>query len=777
MNELSRTLSERLIAARWLLLAVAGVLALLAWRPAGQIEFDRSIENMFHADDPLLTSYRHLKELFGENEIVMAVYEDPELLASGGEGIRQLEQVDAQLRAIPGVREVLSLSGVNKALNFAHPLQRLVRDEEDQNAIVRPDSRLAVAYREMFEGYTHNSEGTVASLVCMLEPESEAGVSRRETIDRMRETIRQYPNGMIAGEPVMVMDGFRYLERDGRWLGWATRVLLALAIILCFGSVRWVVIPILVVQLSLLLTRATLVWFDLRLSMVSSMLTAIVTVVGVATVVHIIVRFRHARAQGLEQHEALVQTGTQLASPIFWACATDAVGFLSLMVAKVGPVRDFGLMTAIGSLWVLLSVILLVPGLALLGRFDSDPRRVWGDGLLGLELGRLARSAQHQPVRLLIALVLLFAGAIAGLLQLEVETDFTKNFRRGSQIVISYAYIEQNLGGAGVWDILLPAPNRLDREYVAQVRKLEQKLRTITIRDDAGRDVIGLTKVLSLVDGIDAATTNPLLARIPPELKARGMEVTMPHFMAALRTRLDEGQNYLRIMLRAREQQSAAEKSQLIDQVRQVTRDYFPGDAGEPAAEVTGFYVLLTNLITSVLRDQWTCFFVATVGVGLMMTIAFRSLLLAAIALVPNILPILIVMGAMGWMGIKVNLGAAMIAAVSMGLSVDSSIHYIISFRRARLAGQSVTAALADVQQSVGRAMVYSTIALVVGFLVLCSSQFVPTIYFGSLVSLAMLGGLLGNVVILPLLLNMAYGRGATDQDRQASTPLESPLP
>ena len=132
---------------------------------------------------------------------------------------------------------------------------------------------------------------------------------------------------------------------------------------------------------------------------------------------------------------------------------------------------------------------------------------------------------------------------------------------------------------------------------------------------------------------------------------------------------------------------------------------------------MTGFYVLLTNLITSVLRDQWICFAVATVGVGIMMTLAFRSLLLALIALVPNVLPILAVLGAMGWLGVKVNMGAAMIAAVSMGLSVDSSIHYITSFRRARAAGQSVTAALDDVQQSVGRAVVYSTIALIVGFL------------------------------------------------------------
>ncbi len=758
----SRALSEWIVRARWPLLALACVLAILAWQPSRQIQFDRSIENMFRPDDPLLVAYQHLKDEFGESEIVMAVYVDSELLNENGEGIRRLEKVDQQLRAIPGVREVLSLSGVNKALNYVNPFLKLVRSEEDPRSIVRSDSRLAAAYRKVFEGYTHDTAGRIATLVCMLEPEAEAKVERRETIDRIRTVIQQQAQGMIAGEPVMVIDGFRYLEKDGWRLGWATRILLALAIITCFGSLRWVLIPISVVQLALLLTQATLVWCHLRLSMVSSMLTAIVTVVGVATVVHIIVRFRQSRAQGSSQCAAMIQTGTILAVPIFWACLTDAVGFLSLAVAKVGPVRDFGVMTAIGSIWVLISVALLVPGLALLGRFDADPHRVWGDGLLGVELSRIVHSAQRHKRALIALLIFLAIASLAGLMRLEIETDFTRNFRRGSPIVRSYAFIEANLGGAGVWDVLVPAPLHLDNDYLQRVREFELRLRDITIRTDEGHEIVGLTKVLSLVDGIDAAAINPLLARISPELKARGMEVTMPHFVAALRTRNQSpgAHNFLRIMLRAREQQSAAEKTQLIEQVELVAHDCFPATDDMPAAEVTGSYVLLTNLITSMLRDQWTCFAVATLGVGIMMTLAFRSVLLALIALVPNVLPILAVLGAMGWLGVRVNMGAAMIAAVSMGLSVDSSIHYITSFRRARRAGLDVNEALDEVQQLVGRAVVYSTIALIVGFLALCTSQFVPTIYFGSLVSLAMLGGLFGNIVVLPLLLSMAYGRG-----------------
>lgn len=761
----TRSLSGWIITLRWPLLALACVLALLAWQPAGQVQFDRSVESMFRPGDPLLASYQRLKDEFDEGGLVMAVYTDPQLLAGSGEGIRRLEGVEQQLRGIAGVREILTLADVNSALNHLHPLRNLGRPQEEAQVVICGDSRLATAYRDMFEGYTHDADGKIAALVCMLEPEMGAGraaessVGRYRTIDRIREIIKQQPGGMVAGEPVMVADGFRYLERDGERLGWYTRVLLALVIVVCFGSFRWVLIPILIVQLALLLTQATLFWFQLRLSMVSSMLTAIVTVIGIAAVIHIIVRFRQAREGARSQRAALITTGTVLAAPIFWACSTDAIGFLSLTVAKVGPVRDFGVMAAIGSVWVLISIVLLLPGLALLGRVDTAPRRLWGDNLLAGELSRLVYYVQRHRHLLFALLILLMIASVAGLFQLTIETDFTKNFRQGSPIVRSYSFIEKNLGGAGVWDIMLPAPATLNKGYLQRVRELEQRLRGIRIHDETTGKTAGLTKVLSLVDGIDAAATHPLLARIPPELKARGMEIAMPHFVSTLRTRKEapESSNYLRIMLRSREQLSADTKSQLIQEVQSIARECFPGTEARSPAEVTGSYVLLANLIASILRDQWVCFAAAALGVAMMMTLAFRSVLLALIALVPNVLPILAVLGTMGWLGIRVNVGAAMIAAVSMGLSVDSSIHYISSFRRARAAGLDLRASLENVQKTVGRAVIYSTIALIVGFLTLCQSQFVPTIYFGVLVSLAMFGGLLGNLVVLPLLLTVAY--------------------
>ena len=771
----SQRIIERLIAWRLPLLALAAVAAAAAFFPARGLQFDQSVENMFASDDPLLGPYEKLKRTFGGNEVVLAVYRDDDLFHADGRGIRRLSKRSERLRRLPGVKDVIAIDQPlgpprrakrDPSADGRAPVN--VPDNVPVNRIVDAKNPLAARTREMFEGYTHNADGHIAAIVCMLTPEAETDIPRRDVIDSLRKVIREYPCGMITGEPVMVVDGYRYVEQDGRRLGMASTILLAVTIILCFRSLRWVIVPIAVVQLTLLLTQAVLVWSKLRLSMVSSMLTAIVTVVGIATVVHVIVRFRDARADGLSPREALTRAGVLLAAPIFWACTTDAIGFASLCAARVGPVQDFGLMMAIGALLVVLSVALVVPGLALAGRFDADPKRVWGEGALDANLDRLVTIVARRPLMIGLLAVGGVVAAGAGASKLQVETDFTKNFRDGSPIVRSYEFVEENLGGVGIWDVILPADSEYDWQdwdYLRRVRHLEDRLRKeVRVTDANGNKVPGLTKVLSLADAVVAGSPtdpdriplremrNALIRTFLNQLNAR-----MPALVETLHGEDPEnpGRYYVRVMLRAKERQPAQQKRQIIEQVRRIALEEFPPTDDSPGAEVTGLFVLLTNLIDSIVRDQWLTFGVATVGIGLMMIVALRSPLLAVIALIPNVMPILVVTGLMGWFGLKINMGAAMIAAVSMGLSIDSSIHYITAFRRARAEGQSTQEAIRAIHQTVGRAMVFSTLALIVGFTVLCTSQFVPTIYFGVLVSLAMLGGLAGNLVILPLLLQL----------------------
>ncbi len=730
----------------WLLL-LAGVAAIAAYFPASSLSLDRSIETMFAKNDPLLPPYRRLKRTFGGNDVVLCVYDDPDLLREDEIGIKRLERIGKQLLEIPGVGGILTL-------------QLLLGDR-----IVDPDSSVSEDMRNLFVGYTHGADSRTTSIACMLLPADETGVSRQDTVDLLRAEMKRLPDGLepgiIAGEPVMMVDAFRFIERDGKRLVTATTLLLALIILVSFRSLRWVAIPILVVQLALLLTRGILAISGVQLTMVSSMLTAVVTVIGVATVIHVIVRFREGRTSGMSPMAALIRSGRLLAGPIFWACVTDAVGFGALMAAGVAPVRDFGLMMALGALMVFVSAGLLIPGLALLGKDWASPRQLWGERFIDTQLQRFVSTAQDRPYLVGASLVGIFVFALMGIAQLEIETDFTRNFRSHTSIVRSYELVESKLGGAGVCDIILPAPDRLNWSYMQGVRRLQNRLQTeVLVENEQQSTEPGLTKVISLADAVICASPLELdrMSRRRREWFLRtGLKVMhdrIPSFYDALYGEDPDhpGRYSYRIMLRAKERQPAEQKLSIIHQVEAICEEVELPGAGP---QVTGYFVLLTNLVAGMLRDQWLTFAIALAGIGLTMVVALRSIRLALIALVPNAVPILMVNGLMGWLGLKVNMGAAMIAAVSVGLSIDSSIHYLTAYRRSRAKGHSLRESLEQIQRTVGRALVFSTLALIVGFSVLAISEFIPTVYFGVLISLAMLGGLVGNLLWLPMLIRL----------------------
>lgn len=772
----SQRFAEWLVDWRWPLLALAAAFTAAAWFPARRLEFDRSVENMFAPDDPLLVPYRQLKRTFGGNEIVIAAYRDENLLSQ--RGLARVADLTRRLGQVDGVAHVGGRPAVMSLSRF--PL-----------GIGLDDERLL----EMASGFFISSDRRTAAVVVLLDSTRGSMVQERAVADIRRAVESHDAGGVIAGEPVMVAEGFRLLEEDGRRLGLICTVLLVATIALCFRSMRWVAIPLLVVNVTLIVTEGLLVASGMKLSMVSSMLWAIVTVVGVATVIHVIVHFRALRATGGPRRGALVATAAALGVPIIWTCLTDAIGFGALLFASVGPIQDFGVMMTCGAALVLLFVPLIVPALALWGRFDADPKTAWGEHVLSGVLNRTLDFVLRKP-KTFVVVTLLSAGLVsAGAARLVVETDFTSNFRAGSQIVTSYNLVEEELGGVGAWDVIVPAPAELNAEFLDRLRALQTRLRAeVRVQDDNGEQRPGLTKVFSLADVLDAGPGTevfgrPLVALAWEFFRRRmQMDLSLPRDWQALLVRANQGEvrlklafvraalpdvyallfgedpqqpgkNFARIMLRSRERQSAEQKQRLIDDARRIAAQEFPAEDAREAAEITGFFVLLANLIQSMIRDQWITLGVATGAILLMVWFAFRSLRLALAALIPNLLPVLMISGVMGWLNVKINMGSAMIAAVSMGLAIDSSIHYVLAYQRLRATGRGVREALSTVQQDVGLAVTFSTLSLVVGFSALCFSEFVPLVYFGVLVSFAMLGGMAGNLVLLPVLVFLAEQR------------------
>ena len=749
LTRLPSWLSRLLVKHRLTFLLLGIALGLVSVEQSRHLEYSQSIDEMFNRSDSALPPFHRLGRTFGASSVVLAVYNEPDLFQP--RGFTRLDELTKRLAQIPDVRTTTSLATTPLGSGIIH-------------TNINPAAEKLV---ELMEGYTVGTDRETAAVICILNEkpsdQNDGQGYTGKTIDAIRSVMEEYPGGTIAGEPVMLRDGFAMLRRDGNVLGITAGLLASIVLLILFRSVRWLFAPLAVVLLALWSTRGLLATAGQKLTMVSTMLSAMVTVVAIATTVHIIVEFRRRQENGEAPQPALRNTIQNLFWPIVAAIVTDIIGFGSLIASEVGPVHDFGKMTAIGAGMVLLSVGLIIPWFALV-RNKNVSHSKWGQKQLDSQLNHIVlKISQHPQLIIFMSLaIIVFTGF--GLFKLQVETDFTKNFRPESPIVKSYDMIESRLGGAGVWDVLIPIEGPIDAQTLARVGELESRIRNVSTNNKTAER---LTKVLSIVDILNAvspisladlkkSSTGNMIVRTAVTF----LQQQMPQLATSLiGTDPLDNSTWLRVMLRAREKQTATLKRSLINHVKKTVTEMFPPTKNAPAGEVTGFFVLLAQLVERMIEDQWLTFLIAATGIFVFLSLGFRSIIVGGIALVPNILPIVFILGVLGWTGEPVNMGTAMIAAVSLGLSVDSSIHYTTAFRRQLLQHGSITEALQSAHQTAGRAMIFSTLALVVGFLALTTSEFIPTVSFGRLSCLTLIGGLVGNLLILPVLLSLAARR------------------
>ncbi len=733
----------------WLLLAAVVVL-LVSIPIAERLTFDQTIESFFAPDNPDIQLLLQSRQDFGGDEFVIVAWREDGLIHINSENeIPELSESAAS--HISELSEKLSeLPGVDK--EHTRDLERILK-KSPYNKNTRQKMLT------LFEGVLIGPDQKSTAIVLQLLPAGISPVSRGETVAAIRETTAAtIPGAAVAGEAVQIQDMFNLVERDGNILYIASLAVLSIMLLVMFKNLRWVLASVGIVIASVACTRALLVIWGAQLSMVSSMLNSLVTVISIGTTTHIIVYYRELRAR-FDQHEATVRMLRDLWHPVMWTVITIAVGFAALLVSDITPVRSFAIMMTIGTLMVIVVSLAVLPATFASGKVPI-PGRVRMEEPLDRLLDKMAHAIDRHPVQTTVWCAVLTAVTAPGLFIMQVETDFSKNFRESSPIVQSLKFVESNLGPAGSWDVAFDVPNPITNDFLDSTRELTDRLQELS------SEGIKLS-VLSLNDGID----------IPPRF---GNAIKRLNTFTNKQGELVAGfynsdRHRMRIVLHSPEQQPTHLKLSQIQRVRDVVANHFDkqhaieterahaelvasgsamtsGASSPPAqsATATGLFVLMAHIIDSLLQDQIRSFAVASIGTVICMWIAFRSLRIGLISLVPNVFPIGIVTGTLGLLNVPVNIGTAMIASVAMGFT--ASVHYVAVFQKS-LPEVGVTRALQIAQSGVGVAVVLAHVALVAGFMVLTVSEFIPLVYFGALLSLSMIGGLISDLVMLPLLL------------------------
>ncbi len=717
---------------RW---AAAAAVATLAALPlTAGLGVNNSIEVWIDREGEAFGAYREFLDAFGSEEFVLVVYRLPADFDLAF--LERLTDLRFALEEIPGVRRVRCLSQVYARgfglLGLEAFKTELRESPFYHNLLVSPDGRTAAVWVELERGQRDRSR---------LAAEIEAAV--RETPPR--------EEFWLAGSPVIDRALDEGSQRAAQTFFPLVFLLSGVLLLFFFPRPFGVLVPFLSVGAGIVWILALLTATGGKLNMVTVTLPPLLWVLGLSTSIHLLSRTRQLLASGFELDEAIPEAMRELAHPCLLSAVTTALGFASLVASTMRPVREMGVFAALGILLCLGSNFLLFPFLAR----AFPPRPAGADSLRHPVLGALAAFIHRRPRAIVAVAGVLGLGLFAALFGLEADSNVIGFFKRDSKIAVTYDRVLAGFTGPYSVEVLLSPPDG------------EVTLDAVRRIDRLGEDVgswLGVAKVFSVADLIKKAHQRATLAppdvhRLPGDEQAfaEAWQDASDHLGDELESLYHAATGTLRLSILA-QPMGSDEHRRLLDAIHAALADL--GPPWRP--RVTGIVPLLVDMQERLLESQIRSFGLAFLLIGPVIALLLRSVRYSALSLAPNLTPILLSLGIMSLFDIALDPATVMIAGIALGIAVDDTIHLLEFYLTQRREGAGMDQAVDASLQTVGRAMVRTSVVAAAGFFVLCFSEFLPLLYFGLFTALAMVAALLAALIVLPALLLLAEGhRGA----------------
>ncbi len=611
-------------------------------------------------------------------------------------------------------------------------------------------------------------------------------------VESVREVVADYRDEaeiFVGGVTMITADMINFIRKDLVVFGGAALLFILGVLALIFRSVRFVVIPMATCVSAVLYMLGLISWLDWRLTVISSNFVALLLIVSLAIIIHLVVRYREYLEENPDwsQGQLVKATLTYMIKPCLYTVLTSMVAFASLVVSDIRPVIDFGWLMTIGLLFALILAFLLMPASLMLLKPQKPRLSTTGTPVRQGKPLTLYCSAIVEKRGWLVWLCagLLFIMAIWGLTRLQVENRFIDYFHEETEIYQGLSLIDNKLGGTTSFDIIV------DKEAIRQVAQANENFvdedDPFAEVEDLDEDdpfaesdstsgqgstetsywmtVAGLELVNRIHDYLDAlpevgkvqslATLYKVGTDLNGSLNNFELAVMEKSVSGDIRKVLIEpykhGSDQMRITMRVMDSHPDLKRSELLQRIHHDLENQFNLDMDH--VKFSGLLVLYNNMLQSLFNSQIVTIGVVFLGIMVMFLILFRSLLIATIAIIPNILAALVILGSMGIFKIPLDMMTITIAAITVGMGVDNAIHYIHRFRVEIVKDGDYIASMHRSHGSIGRALFYTTSIIVFGFSIMIMSQFIPTIYFGILTGFAMLAALLGSLFLLPKLI------------------------
>ncbi len=777
-----------------------------------QFELDASGESLVLENDTSLNYYREISQKYASDDFIVITFKpDSELLSEQSiKTIRTLRDDLLELDNIKSVNSILDMpiiyeSGL-KLSDLTKELQSIESGNVDyklaykefksnplyQELIVSKDGAITALQaffkrdteyenllnlRQQLQLSTHALSET--EVITLKETKREIKIRnkslskmREQDINRIREIMqrqREQRKLYLGGIPMITVDMIQFIRHDLVVFGSGVFIFLILILSLFFRKIRWVLLPMLICAITGLTSIGFMGFRGWAITVISSNFLSILLIITLSLTIHLIVRYRDLQLMyPASTHKELIRlTTTSMARPCFYTILTTAVAFASLVVSKIRPVIDFGWIMVIGlGIAYVVSFTVMPVCLTLLGKIETPPHK---DKTKVITLS-LAKFVHYKPVFIIVTSLVLMLLIGYGISMLEVENRFINNFKSDTEIYQGMKLIDNELGGTMPLDIIIDPDksfiemrdelaaetNELDDLFFDESEELSAPnywLNPIML-DKAKQvhdhlesyPVIG--KVISIVTSLNIV--EKLNGAPFDEFELALLRKRIPESIAddLINPYLSDDSNQIRFAIRVIESDPQLNRKELLKSIKNfLIKDLeFENDQ----VHMTGMMVLYNNMLQSLYRSQILTIGVVFIAILFMFIILFRNIQLALIAIIPNIFSTLLILGIMGWAGVPLDMMTITIAAITIGISVDDTIHYIHRLQREYPLCRDYKEAIDRCHGSIGKAMYYTSMSIMFGFALLSFSNFIPTIYFGLLVSFAMFVALVGDLLLLP---------------------------
>jgi predicted RND superfamily exporter protein len=602
---------------------------------------------------------------------------------------------------------------------------------------------------------------------------------RHQNITAIRDIMENYRQDaelFLGGVSMIADDLISFIKSDLKKFGLGVLFFLIVTLSIIFRQLRWIFLPLLCCAFSAISMVGLLGLFGWEVTVISSNFISLQLIITMAITIHLIVRYRELHLKNPEtEHRKLVLDATRLMlKPCLYAALTTIAGFGSLLLCDILPVITFGWMMIAGISVSLIITFLLFPAVLMLT--GKGPLQVQQGAHFSLT-ALLARFTETHGKMILVISAIAFILSAIGVSRLMVENSFIDYFKKTTEIYQGMKVIDQNLGGTTPLDVIIEfvepeasptavapkAETRTDDEFDAfdEFDKAESekkywftshKMSKILKIHDYLDSLPETGKVLSLASMLKVAEKlnngNPLdnfqLALVYTELPEEFRKIVLTPYVSV-------EHNQVRFSIRVRDSEKSLKRNILLKKINHDLVNTLGYQ--KENVHLTGMLVLYNNMLQSLFSSQILTLGVVIIALMCMFLILFRSVKIALIAIFPNLLSIGVVLGVMGWLNIPLDMMTITIAAISVGIAVDDTIHYIHRFIQEYKVDGNYMQTVYRCHGSIGHAMYYTSLTIIIGFSILVLSNFIPSIYFGLLTGLAMFIALIAALTLLPQLL------------------------